>query len=86
MLCKIVQNANTLLELVQFVSDNDVHPTVREEFPDKFMWIDLYILAFLSVSPGILVESLPISLMFNMIASNCVCQLEDNICDSTSAR
>lgn len=53
-LCKVFQRANTLARLVQFVSDNDVHPVVREEFPDNYAWIEIYILAFLSVSPGLL--------------------------------
>lgn len=50
-LCKLLQEANASLELVRFMSNHDIHPTVQKSWPVIHVsWVDVHILAFLSVS------------------------------------
>jgi len=49
MLCKLLQGANSSLDLVRFISNHDIHPKVRESLPIIHVWwVDIHILAFLS--------------------------------------
>ena len=51
MLCKLLQGANLSSELVEFISNHDIHPSVQKRLPiTRVWWVDIYILAFLSVS------------------------------------
>ena len=49
--CKLLQGANPSSELVGFVSNHDIHPSVQKRLPiNRVWWVDIHILAFLSVS------------------------------------
>ena len=51
--CKLLQGANPSPELVEFISNinNDIHPSTQKRLPIiRIWWVDLHILAFLSVS------------------------------------
>ena len=51
MVCKLLQGANPSPELVDFLSNNDIHRSVQKRLPAiRIWWLDLHILAFLSVS------------------------------------
>lgn len=51
MLCKLLQGANPSPELVQFISNHDIHSPVQKRLPViRVWWVDVHILAFLSVS------------------------------------
>ncbi|KAF8801648.1 hypothetical protein BYT27DRAFT_7197867 [Phlegmacium glaucopus] len=51
MLRKLLQESNASPELVQFISNHDIHPMIRKSFPVILVWwVDVHILAFLSVS------------------------------------
>ncbi|KAF8809938.1 hypothetical protein BYT27DRAFT_7187242 [Phlegmacium glaucopus] len=51
MLCPLLQVANTSPDLVQFITNRDIHPAVRKDLSVcsyDLSWVDAYILAFLS--------------------------------------
>ena len=51
MLSKLLKIANASLELVEFISHNDIALEVQNQFSVTRLWdLDLHILAFLSVS------------------------------------
>ena len=51
MLCKLLQGANPSPELVRFISNHDIHSSVQKRLPVvRVWWVDVHILAFLSVS------------------------------------
>jgi len=86
MLCTLLQYADTSPDLVQFISNHDVDTAVQKDFcADDLWWVDVNILAFLSVSPFL--ESVFCYWFINccsihLIAGKCVRQLEDNIRDT----
>ena len=52
MLYTPLKRSNTLPELVQFLSNHAIDPTVQKHISDIRVWrVDVVILAFLSVSP-----------------------------------
>ena len=86
MVCKLLQGANPLPELVEFISKNDIHSSVQKRLPIvRVWWVDVHILAFLSVS-HLLESEFFLLIDFNSyIASKCLRQLEDIICDTASS-
>ena len=51
MVCKLLQGANPSSELVGFISNHDIHPSVQKRLPIiRVWWVDIHILAYLSVS------------------------------------
>jgi hypothetical protein len=51
MLCLLLPLANTSSDLVQFMNKHDIDSEVQKILP--ISWVDVHILAFLSVSPFI---------------------------------
>ena len=84
MVCKLLKGANPSPELVEFISIHDIHPSVQKRLPvTRVWWVDVHILAFLSVSH--LLELGIVLLIHQFIASKRVHQLENNICDTASS-
>ena len=51
MVCKLLQGANPSPELVEFIDNHAIHPSVQKRLPIiRLWWVDMHILAFLSVS------------------------------------
>ena len=51
MACKLLQGASPSPELVGFISNHDIHPSVQKHLPIiRVWWVDIHILAYLSVS------------------------------------
>ena len=49
-LCRLLKWANTLRELIQYMSNLDIDSTVRKNFSAIHVWrVDAHILAFLAV-------------------------------------
>jgi hypothetical protein len=86
MLWKLLKQANTAPEVMEFMSNHDIDTTVQKNLPAVDVWrVDAHILAFLSVSFLQNQYCIVQPLIIKLIARGCLCQLEDSICNTTSS-